>query len=503
MAPGRADRFDGDLTEVFGLQDRVAEAVAGAIAPTLEKAEIARALRKATEHLGAFDLYLRALASLYRWTRDGVDEAIGRFRRATELDPGFAAAYGLAARCYAWRMTNGWTDDAAREVAETARLARKAVELGDDDAVALSAAGFATARVLGDLRARADLVDRALALNPNLAPAWLYGGWVRVWLGEPEPAIEMFDMATRLSPVDPQSFSAATGVASAHFFAGRLEQAARWADKVLASQLRSAYAVWIAAASHALAGQAHEAQRAMALMREADSGLRIGDLRNRYPLRRPEDHARLVEGLRRAGVPECRRAGMPACRNQVTWPAARGPGRSTGRGRCGASCSRPSRRGSCGCWSSASTSGRRGSTSDSGPRGSPAWPATSTEGMRHDLGGLGRATEMLMLRHGQQVDTSKNLQDGNSAPSRFKGLQPARSHAGAVFRGVQVAKVPQVHLVSHGALIVRVYRAHLDSGLLHIFRMPLAFRKTTHPWEERRGPPPDHECRGACRRQPE
>jgi hypothetical protein len=309
MAPGRADRFDGDLTEVFGMQDRVAEAVAGAIAPTLEKAEIARALRKATEHLGAFDLYLRALASLYRWTRDGVDEAIGRFRRATELDPGFAAAYGLAARCYAWRMANGWTDDAAREVAETARLARKAVELGDD-AVALSAAGFATARVLGDLRARADLVDRALALNPNLAPAWLYGGWVRVWLGEPEPAIEMFDMATRLSPVDPQSFSAATGVASAHFFAGRLEHAARWADKVLASQLRSAYAVWIAAASHALAGQAHEAQRAMALMREADSGLRIGDLRNRYPLRRPEDHARLVEGLRRAGVPECRPAGM-------------------------------------------------------------------------------------------------------------------------------------------------------------------------------------------------
>ena len=101
------------------------------------------------------------------------------FYKAIELDPNFASAYGMAAWCYAWRKINGWMTDRAQEIAETARLARRAAELGKDDAVALSRGGHALGFVVGDLDAAVTFIDRALVLNPNLAGAWYASGWMR------------------------------------------------------------------------------------------------------------------------------------------------------------------------------------------------------------------------------------------------------------------------------------------------------------------------------------
>jgi adenylate cyclase len=92
-----ADRFDGQLDNVFDLQDEVAAAVVGIIAPTLEKAEIERAQRKPTENLDAYDHYLRGMVNLHQMTGD---EALRLFHRAIELDPSFAPAYTWAARCF-------------------------------------------------------------------------------------------------------------------------------------------------------------------------------------------------------------------------------------------------------------------------------------------------------------------------------------------------------------------------------------------------------------------
>ena len=131
------DRFDGALEDIFDLQDQVTASVVGAIAPKLEQAEIERAKRKPTENLDAYDYYLRGMANLHRSTREANIEAIASFSRAIELDPTFASAYGMAARCYDQRKLNGWVSDSEQERAEAARLARKAVEHGWDDAVAL------------------------------------------------------------------------------------------------------------------------------------------------------------------------------------------------------------------------------------------------------------------------------------------------------------------------------------------------------------------------------
>jgi adenylate cyclase len=167
-----ADRFDGGLDNIFELQDRVASSVIGAIAPKLEQAEIERAKRKPTDSLDAYDYHLQGMANIYRGTKDGIDEGLRLFYKAIELDPDFAAAYGLAAWCYFWRMANGWMSDRPREIAEVTRLVGRVTELGKDDAVALSFSGLALGYVTGDAKTAAALTDRALILNPNLAAAW-------------------------------------------------------------------------------------------------------------------------------------------------------------------------------------------------------------------------------------------------------------------------------------------------------------------------------------------
>jgi TolB-like protein len=206
-----ADHFEGSLDDIFELQDRVAERVVGAIMPTLERAEIERAKRKPTGSLHAYDYYLRGMASFHQGTREPVSEALRMFTKAIELDPDFASAYAMAGWCHFWRKLNGWMDDRAQEVAEGTRLAQRAVELGKDDAAALARSGTALHHFIGELDGGIALLDRALLLNPNLASAWFLGGFLRVWHGEPDRAIEHFARAMRLSPPRPLDASNAGG----------------------------------------------------------------------------------------------------------------------------------------------------------------------------------------------------------------------------------------------------------------------------------------------------
>src|SRR5713226_8493444 len=228
-----ADHFDGGLEDVFDLQDRVTMDVVGAIAPTLERAEIDRAKRKPTESLDAYDYFLRGMSSVHQWTSDANDVALRLFRKAIELDPDFASAYGMAAWCYVWRMINRWTIDRAQETTEATRLARRAVDLGADDAVALCMGGYALVFAAHDLDGGAALIDRALSMNPNLAWAWHSSGWTRDFLGEPELAIKNLEHGMRLSPLDPFVFRAYAGLACAHLLAGRYDESSLWAERAL------------------------------------------------------------------------------------------------------------------------------------------------------------------------------------------------------------------------------------------------------------------------------
>jgi len=297
-----ADRFDGPLNDIFDLQDKVTSSVVGVIAPRLELAEIERSERKPTENLDAIDLYYRAIQSYWRVTRPGNEDALRLARQAISLDPKFAAAYGLALACYAQRGDEGWLKD--DDVAEGKQYALRAVEVGADDAFALSRAGFFFAYQLKDTGTADVILDRAIAVNPNLSVAWRLRGFIDVYLGRHEPALEQFHYAIRLNPLDPEIHKVEYGLALANFFLRRFEIALSWITKSLARQKNFAPAQRFALVSYAMLGRIADAQMMQARLVEAGIDLTISQLKKRIPYQRQEDVDLFIEALRMAGVPE-------------------------------------------------------------------------------------------------------------------------------------------------------------------------------------------------------
>jgi tetratricopeptide (TPR) repeat protein len=220
------------------------------------------------------------------------------------MSPWPSSAYGMAARCYSQRKVSGWIVDRQSEIAEAEWFAKRASELGRDDAVALAAAGITFGYVLGHLDEGVAITARAIDLNPNLASAWLWSGWIRVWLGEPELAIQHIERAMRLSPHDPQLFNMQAAMAGAHFFAGLYPEALSWAERAMRDNPRHLMPPTTAAASNALAGRMPEAHKAVARILEIDPSMCLSNLRQFIPLRKSEDFQRLTDGLRKAGLPE-------------------------------------------------------------------------------------------------------------------------------------------------------------------------------------------------------
>jgi TolB-like protein len=300
-----ADRFDGALEDVLDLQDRVAARVVGEIEPRLTQAELERARRKPAADLGAYDYYLRALASGYLMTKEQSEEVLRLVHKAIELDPGFASAYGIAAGYHTRRAVNKWTADGAQERAEALRMARQAADLGREDAFCLAFAGYALAFAGRETEHGASLADRAVELNPNLALAWGFSGWLKLVLGEPDIAIERVARAMRLSPLDPfmRGWQSVTSIA--HFLSDRYDEALSWAAQAMRPDPDFATPWRVVTASHALAGHKVEAKAACARLRELEPLLRVSNIRDVIaPYRLPSYFAKWEEGLRKAGLPE-------------------------------------------------------------------------------------------------------------------------------------------------------------------------------------------------------
>jgi TolB-like protein len=299
-----AHRYDGDLDDFFRLQDQITASVVGAIAAKVEQVEIERVKNAPTEALDAYACTLRGMGSLYHWTRGGVSEALRLFQRAIEIDPECATAYGLAAYCYVQRKSYGWFADHRQEAAESVLLARRAAELAKDDAVALTKSAHAIASVGGDIDSGAVFIDQALLLNPHLAAAWYVRGWLKIFLGKPDSAMEDLALALRLSPLDELSFKVSAAIAYAHFFSGRYDDASAAAETVM--RVRPTYLTGVrgAAAGHALAGRLDKAQGLLAQMRQINPKLRLSNLHDLLPLCRAADFNRWSDALQRAGLPE-------------------------------------------------------------------------------------------------------------------------------------------------------------------------------------------------------
>jgi len=298
-----ADRFDGALDDIFELQDQVASGVVGAIEPKLRSAEIERAIRKPTENLGAYDLYLRALAQFWKWTPDGWSEAVDLLRRALDIDPSYATAAGLFAWCRVVEQTRRLVS--AQERDEASRFARLAVEKGNEDPDALWMGGWGMLMLAGEHAAGMSAMERSLALNPNSALASCFFGWAQSYRHQSQRAIEALERARRLSPLDPQPWVFYGGLAHAHFAAGRWGEAIEWADRALHAQPRMTAVVGVKAAACSHLGRVEEARACVSRYRELRPGSTIGNVGGlvRTALS-PEFRAAYTDGLRKAGMPE-------------------------------------------------------------------------------------------------------------------------------------------------------------------------------------------------------
>jgi len=219
-----ADRFDGSLEDVFDLQDQVAISVAGVIEPTLQAAEIRRSSDRPTHDLPAYDLYLRALALTFSWERDAIVRALDLLERAIERDPGYGAALVHAARCHQDLHVNNWTDRPEESRRRGIDLARRALQVAGDDPNVLSSAGYTLGYFGEEIDVAMALLDRALKLNPSCAGCWQRSGWLRLWAGQPDPAIEYFQNSLRLDPRERRA-NPFMAIGVAHFFARRFEEA--------------------------------------------------------------------------------------------------------------------------------------------------------------------------------------------------------------------------------------------------------------------------------------
>src|SRR3984893_15719235 len=300
-----AARFDGALDDIFELQDQVASSVAGAIEPKLRQSEIERASRKPAANLTAYDLYLRALASAYRYTEEGLAEAVILARQALAIDPSYAPAAALVGFCRGLPRLQGWGALAGDDVVEACRWARHALEAERDDADTIWQAAWTLFFLAGEVAMAAAALDRALALNPNAAHAWLARGNIHALRNQPEAAIEAIERARRLSPFDPYSFFRATTIGVAHFAARRFEQAIEWADRALHDQPRLVSAMRVKVAANAHLGHLNEARAELSRLLAIDPKFTIADFLRRYAHILASEVLELwITGFRLAGLPE-------------------------------------------------------------------------------------------------------------------------------------------------------------------------------------------------------
>ncbi len=219
-----ADRFDGSLEDVFELQDKVASSVAGVIEPALQAAELRRSAQRPTNDLTAYDLYLRALADALAWEKGRVVHALDLLGQAIGRDPGYGPALALAASCHQSLHVNGWTNDLEATRRNGLDLARQALQVAEEDPYVLANAAYVLGYFGEDIGAALALVDRSLELNPSFARGWIRSGWLRLWVGQADIAIEHFETFIRLSPRESRA-GAYLGIGVGHFFARRLEKA--------------------------------------------------------------------------------------------------------------------------------------------------------------------------------------------------------------------------------------------------------------------------------------
>src|SRR5205823_1057352 len=226
--------------------------VAAAIEPRVFNAEIARATRKSTSKLAAYDYCLRARPMVLTPTPQSIGEAVSLLRSATDIDSSYAQAWALMALCANNAYVLGLDDDSMSAVRDAVKWAHKAVARDRDDAEVLAVAAYMLSSLGGEFDEASDLLDRAVELNPHSSSVCTFGGWARLCCGDLEAAFALFKMGLMIDPFSPHGMSATLGIAAAHFYLADHTEAANWARRAAVKNpdLAPAYRYLAAALAH-------------------------------------------------------------------------------------------------------------------------------------------------------------------------------------------------------------------------------------------------------------
>jgi adenylate cyclase len=298
-----ADRFDGDLEDIFELQDQVAGRVIGGIAPSLWAAEQERAKRK-IGNLQAYDYFLRANSAMDRVSDEASREALTLARQAIALDPDFALGHALIADVYVQRRSFGWTVDRSGESEEAGRAVRRALELDSNDARVLAWCGQTLFITMRRLDEGAALLDQAVKVNPNFAAGWTFRASTQIALGEPRTAIADLERALRLSPLDTLKFYTLTLMGRALTLCGEPAKALPFIAESLRLRPNFQGALAELVVANVLVGRLDLARQALAEYTKLLPDMCISIYRERTPHLPPEGREIYIDALRKAGLPE-------------------------------------------------------------------------------------------------------------------------------------------------------------------------------------------------------
>ncbi len=308
-----ADRFEGNLDDVFELQDRITDSIVSAIEPNMRRAETERARVKPTANLQAYDLQLRALAGLMPGsTRLAKDEALSFIRRALLMDPHYTLAKAMGAFvCWA-RAAEGYAN--AEDVKAGLRYADEALAERSDDPTILSCSGLTLGslgyrllgvRLLGFRYDEAErAIERALSLSPNLLMVQFSAGMIKTILGDGEAALEHFERARRISPLDPGLSAILLYTGVAHLICGQYEKALLVAQRAVQVSPNFFGGHRMTVAALGFLGRIEEAKPVARRLLELAPEFTVSGYQSVSPYKDPAFRRRLAAIFRAAGIPK-------------------------------------------------------------------------------------------------------------------------------------------------------------------------------------------------------
>ena len=298
-----SDRYEGDLADIFALQDAIASQVAGALHPSIRASEIEAARSKPPDNLEAYDLVLRALPHFWAHTREDNRKAIAFLDQALQRDPDYGEALAFKAWCHAQEACYLWSDDPASEQAAALRLATQAAKRVEDHATALIAIGAALNIAGADRELAASYLERALAIDPNNAWGWLRLGWASYYLGRFDQAVEHFEHALRLSPFDPFVFNVYVGLGSAWAMRGEHSKGIALIERGLRANPAAVWAYRSLAWMHAREGDLDKATEAVRMLLAHYPDVTIASMKASVPPSIFAIRPDYLDVLEKAGLP--------------------------------------------------------------------------------------------------------------------------------------------------------------------------------------------------------